>query len=112
MNQCTDCKTINSKYSKSQQQLNEYKSYANNLQSSFKRQYNELKLENLQLKYEIDRLQKTETNQMIKQLNKQIKEQITTISKLQTSLKSLCGDDIEVEQWYNVVNVCNIIQIC
>ena len=112
MDHCSEYEKINKKYSKSQQQLNKYKSYTNNLELSFKRQYNELKLENLQLKYEINQLKNMEVNQTIKQLNKQVTEQMMIISKLQISLKSLCGDGIESEERYNVANVCDIIQSC
>lgn len=105
MKSCVNCQShvqdlnkTKSNYSRLSKKLNEYKCYTNNLELSFKRNYNELKLENLQLKYENTQLRNNETSQTINQLNQTIKKQSETISRLKQSLKAICGDDLEIEE--------------
>lgn len=102
MESCTNCQNcinkIKSQYSKLSKQLNEYKCYTNSLELSFKRKYNELRLENLQLKYENNQLKNNETSETIQQLNQKVMKQIEIISRLKHSLKAICGDDLILEE--------------
>ena len=102
MESCTNCQNhinkIKSQYSKLSKQLNEYKCYTNSLELSFKRKYNELRLENLQLKYENNQLKNNETSETIQQLNQKVMKQIEIISRLKRSFKAICGDNLILEE--------------
>jgi len=66
------------------------------LKKSFKRNYNELKLENIQLKYEINELKNTDDQIQIKELKSKISNQMMTISKLNKILEALFDSDDSV----------------
>ena len=86
---------IQNKLLKLRKQYHEYQNYTNNLKSSFQRNYNELKLENMQLKYEINQLKNTDDQIQIQELKSKISNQMVTISKLEKSLQALCSDDVD-----------------
>ena len=66
------------------------------MKKSFKRNYNELKLENIQLKYEINELKNTDDQIQIKELKSKISNQMMTISKLNKILEALFDSDDSV----------------
>lgn len=87
---------IKNKLSKLWKQYNDYINYTNILKKSFKRNYNELKLENIQLKYEINELKNTDDQIQIKELKSKISNQMMTISKLNKILEALFDSDDSV----------------
>jgi len=78
---------------KLQQQIEKYSKYCSNLQSSFKRINNELKIEISQKDFELGNLK-----QQIQSQHEQLMKQTEEIANLKKSLKVLCGEDLVIKE--------------
>ena len=84
---------------KTRERLYNYQNYTNNLKATFQRNYNELKLENMQLKYEINQLKNTDEQIQIKELKGEIANKIKIIGELKKSLEALgCAGSVDIEE--------------
>lgn len=84
--------TQSKRIAKLEEQLRNYSSYTNNLKQSFKRDYNEMKIEIAEKDFELNTLK-----QQLKEQNEVLIKQTKEIASLTKSLKLLCGEDLEIQ---------------
>lgn len=84
--------TQSKRIAKLEEQLRNYSSYTNNLKQSFKRDYNEMKIEIAEKDFELKTLK-----QQLKEQNEVLIKQTKEIASLTKSLKLLCGEDLEIQ---------------
>lgn len=75
-----------------QQQLQNYSQYVTRLKNSFKRDYNEIKIEITQKDFELNNLK-----QQVKYQKELLVKQEKEIADLTQTLKLLCGEDLVVQ---------------
>ena len=81
--------TQSNRITKLQEQLKNYSLYATNLKQSFKRNYNEMKIEIAQKDFELNTLK-----QQLKEQKIMLIKQAQEIEQLTQTLKLLCGEDL------------------
>lgn len=81
--------TQSNRITKLQEQLKNYSLYATNLKQSFKRNYNEMKIEITQKDFELNTLK-----QQLKEQKIMLIKQAQEIEQLTQTLKLLCGEDL------------------
>ena len=77
---------------KLQEKLRNYYSFTTNLKQSFKRDYNDMKIELSQKEFELNTLK-----QQLKEQTEIVQKQTKEIEQLKQTLKLIIGEDSEVE---------------
>ena len=84
--------TQSNRICKLQEQLKNYSLYTTSLKQSFKRDYNEMKIEITQKDFELNSLK-----QQVKEQKAMLMKQAKEIAELTQTLKLLCGEDLALE---------------